>query len=73
MDSDRCLHCLSRNLTLKFEVISSSFSSSLQIMGGTTWSTLVSGLLLEVEEDKDDEKDEADGEDEGASGGVFTL
>lgn len=42
-------------------------------MGGTTWSTLISGLLLEAEEDKDDEKNEANGEDEGASGRVFTL
>lgn len=34
MDLDRCLCYLSRNPTLKFEVISSSSSSSLQIMGG---------------------------------------
>ena len=73
MDLDKCLCCLSRNPTLKVEVISSSSSSSLQIMGGTTWSTLISGLLLEAEEDKDDEKNEANGEDEGASGRVFTL
>ena len=73
MDLNKCLHCLSRNLTLKFEVIPFSSSSSSQIMGGTTQSTLVSGLLLEVEEDEDDEDDETDGENGNVGGGFLVL
>lgn len=70
MDLNKCLHCLSRNLTLKFEVIPFSSSSSSQIMGNTTQSTPVSSLLLEAE---DDEDDEADGENENVGGGVLAL
>ena len=43
MDSGRRLRCLSQNLTLKLEVISSSSSSSSQIIGSTTWSNLAFG------------------------------
>ena len=53
MDLDRHLRFLSRNPTLKLEVI----SSSSQIIGGTSTPTLASGLLLEDEEDKEDEED----------------
>ena len=60
MDLDKCLCYLSLNLALKFEVMSSSFSS-LQIIGDTTWSTHASSSPLEDEEDGDDENDEADG------------
>ena len=70
MDLNRCLRCLSQNLTLKFEVIPFSSSFSSQIMGGTTQSTHVSSLLLEAE---DDEDDEADGENENVGGGVLAL
>lgn len=73
MDSDRCLRCLSQNLTLNFEAISSSSFSSFQIMRGTTRSTPVFGSLLEAEEDKDDEEDETNGEDESAGGGIIAL
>lgn len=74
MDSDRCLRCLSLNLTLKFATISSSLSSS-QMMGSTTSSTpvsgsvladdrstLVSGLVLAIEKDEDAEEAEVEGE-----------
>lgn len=70
MDSDRHLRYLSRNLALKF-VVMSPFSSSSQTMGGTTRSTPVSGSLLAVEEDEDEENDEADGEDRGVGGRVL--
>ena len=69
MNLDRHLRFLSRNLTLKLEVI----SSSLQIIGGTSQPTLASGLLLEDEEDKEDEKDEDDDEDGKARDGVLAL
>ena len=72
MDLDKPLCCLSRNPTLKFEAISSSFSSS-QIIRDTTWTTHAFGLPLEDEEDVDDEDDEADGEDKDEGGGVLTL
>ena len=42
-------------------------------MRGTTQSTLISGLLLAVEEDEEVEEDEADGEDGGAGGRVLAL
>lgn len=73
MDSDRRFRYLSRNLTLKLEVISSSSSSFSQIIGGATWSTPTSGSSLEVEEDGDDEEDEADEEYGYVGGGVLTF
>ena len=72
MDLDKRLRCLSRNPTLKFEAISSSFSSS-QIIRDTTWTTHAFGLPLENEEDGDDEDDEVDGEDKNEGSGVLTL
>lgn len=66
MDSDRRLRCLSQNLTLKLEVISSSSSSS-QIIRGTTWSNPASGSSVE---DGDDESNE---EDKDVEGEVLTL
>ena len=66
MDSNRRLRCLSQNLTLKLEVISSSSSFS-QIIRGTTWSNPASGSSVE---DGDDESDE---EDKDVEGGVLTL
>ena len=54
MDSDRCLHCLSRNLTLNLEAISfSSCCCSSQMIGITTWSTPTSGSSLEDEKNKE--------------------
>lgn len=74
MDSDRRLHCLSRNPILKLEAISSSSSSSSsQIIGGTTRLTPVSGSWLEDEEDENDEEDGADEENMDARGRVLTL
>ena len=69
MDLDKHLRCLSRNPTLKFEAISSSFSSS-QIIRDTTWTTHDFGLPLE---DGDDEDDEVDGEDKDEGGRVLTF
>ncbi|KAJ9709478.1 hypothetical protein PVL29_001116 [Vitis rotundifolia] len=73
MDSNRRLRYLSRNLTLKFEAMSSSSSFSSQIMGGTTLSTPVSGSLLEAEEDEDDEEVEANREEGDVGGRVLTF
>ena len=73
IDSNKHFCYLSWNLALKFEAISSSSFSSLQIIGGTTWSTPTFGLLLESEEDGDNEDDEADGEYGGVRGRVFAL
>lgn len=66
MDSDRRLHCLSRNPALWFDAMSLFSPSSSQTMGNTTHLAPASGSLLGVEEDKDEEEDEANGEDEGA-------
>lgn len=45
IDSDRHLHCLFLNPALRFVAMFSSPSSS-QMMGGTTGSIFVSGLML---------------------------
>lgn len=45
MDSDKRLHCLSLNSILKFMGMSSSSFSS-QLIGGTTNSTPIFGLVL---------------------------
>lgn len=71
MDLDRCLHYLSRNPALKFVAMSPS-SSSTQIMGGATRSSLVSGSLLVVEEDEDKKEDDVDGKDKRVGGRVLT-
>ena len=63
VDSDRCLHCLSGNSTLKFEAISFSSSSSSQIIGGINWPTPISGSLLKDKKCEKEEEDEADDED----------
>lgn len=74
MDSDRCLHCLSQNPTLKLEAISSSSSSSSsQIIGGTNRLTPTFALSLEDEENGDDDEEEADNEDKEAGNGVLAL
>ena len=74
MDLDKRLHYLSRNPTLKFEAIYSfSFSLSSQVIGGTTWSTLTFGSLLEAEEDEDDEEDEVDEEERDTGGEVLAF
>ena len=72
MDSDRHLCCLSLKPTLKFVAMSSSSFSS-QTIGGTTSSTPVFNSVLATEEDEDEEKDEVDGENGDANGGVLTL
>lgn len=59
IDSDKRLHCLSQNSTLRLEAISFSSSSS-QIIGGTSRLTPVSSSSLQDEEDEDDETDEED-------------
>ena len=74
IDSDKRLHCLSRNPTLKLEAISSSSSSSSsQIIGGTNRLTPTSALSLEDEENGDDDEDEANNEDKEAGSGVLGL
>lgn len=73
MDSDKCLRCLSWNLTLKLEAISSSSSSSSQIIGDTNQLTPTSALSLEDEENGDDEEDEAGDEDGEVGSGVLSL
>lgn len=73
MDSDKRLRCLSWNLTLKLEAISSSSSSSSQIIGDTNQLTPTSALSLEDEENGDDEEDEANDEDGEVESGVLSL
>ena len=74
MDSDRCLHCLSQNPTLKLEAISSSSSSSSsQIIWGTNRLTPTFALSLEDEENGDDDEEEADNEDKEAGNGGLAL
>lgn len=63
MDSDRRLHWLSRNSTLRFDAMSPSSLFFSQTMGDTTLSTPIFGLLLLAEEDEDNEDDEANRED----------
>lgn len=70
MDLNRCLHCLSRNSSLKLEVISSSSS---QIIGCANRLTPTSALSLEDEENGEDEEDEASDEDKEAGSGVLSL
>lgn len=48
-------------------------SSSLQTMGSTTTSILVSGSLLAVKEEENSKENEVDGEDKGAGGGILVL
>lgn len=73
MDSDRRLHCLSWNLTLKLEIISSSSSSFSQIIGGTNRVTPTSALSLEDEENGDDEEDKVGDEDREVGSGILSL
>ena len=61
IDSDKRLHCLSRNPTFKLEVIYSSSSFS-QIIRGTSRFTPISTLSLEDEKNGEDERDEEDNE-----------
>lgn len=68
IDMDMRLRCLSRNLTLKLEVLFSSFSS-LQIIGGTIQFTSTSASLLEDEENEDYG---TNNEDRVVGGGVLT-
>lgn len=70
MDLDKRLRCLSRNSALKLEAISSSSSSSSQIIRGITRSTLASGPSLEDEENEDDE---TNGENGDIGGEVLAL
>lgn len=81
MDLDRRLHCLTLNPALRF----TAMSSSSQTMKGTTSSTivsdsvsaanrstLVSGLILAVNEDEDGKKAQVERKRD-ADGGVVAL
>lgn len=73
MDSDGGLSCLSQNPTLKFEAMSSLFSSSSQIIGNTSRLTPIFSSSLEDNEGEDEEEDEANDEDGKAGGRVIAF
>lgn len=73
MDSDEGLSCLSRNPTLKFEAMSSLFSSFSQIIGSTSRLTPIFSSSLEDKEGEDEEEDEANDEDGKAGGKVLAF
>lgn len=73
MDSDRRLRCLSWNLTLKLEIISSFSSFFSQIIGGTNRVTPTSALSLEDEDNGDDEEDKVSDEDRKVGSGILSL
>lgn len=77
MDLDGGLSCLSRNPTLKFEAMSSLFSSFSQIIEGTSRLTLIFSSSLEEkigeDEEKYEEENEADDEDGKAGGKVLAF